>query len=66
MTTKTPVDLIGGFYTDDSLPWSVQDTVNYLPVRAEVQGTRTPTKLVDAPGLKPLLWIGYYAPESES
>lgn len=57
----TPVDLIGGFYTDESLPWSCQDTVNYLPVRAEAQGTRTPTKLVDAPGLKPWVWIGNFA-----
>lgn len=59
-----PVDIIGGFYTDESLPWSCQDTVNYIPVRAEMAGTRTPTKLVDAPGLKPFLWIGHYA-ESE-
>lgn len=56
----TLIDLIGGFYTDDSLPWSCQDTVNLLPVRAEVEGTRTPTKLTDAPGLKPSVFIGNY------
>lgn len=57
----TPVDLLGGFYTDESLPWSCQDTVNYIPVAAEVAGTRTPTKLVDAPGLKPWVWIGNFS-----
>ena len=61
---RTPVDLVGGFYTDDTLPWACQDTVNYLPVQAEASGTRTMTKLVDAPGLRPWLWIGYYAPEA--
>lgn len=61
---RDPVDIIGGFYTDESLPWSCQDTVNYIPVRAEVAGTRTPTKLVDAPGMKPFLWIGHYAEDA--
>jgi len=60
---RDPVDIIGGFYTDESLPWSCQDTVNYIPVRAEVAGTRTPAKLVDAPGLRPFVWIGHYPPE---
>lgn len=53
-----PVDLIGGFYTDDSLPWSCQDTVNWLPVMAEVAGTRSPSKLSTAPGLKPWQIVG--------
>lgn len=59
-----PVDLIGGFYTDDCREWACQDTVNYLPVQAEVAGTKTPTMLVDAPGLKPWVWIGHFAEES--
>jgi len=54
----SPVDLIGGFYADDSLPWSCQDTVNWLPVMAEVGGTRTPSKLATPPGLKPYQNIG--------
>lgn len=58
-----PIDIIGGFYTDDSLPWSSQDTVNLLPVPAEATGTRTPTRLASAPGLRPWAWIGNYAPE---
>lgn len=58
---RQPVDLVGGFYTDDTLPWACQDTVNYLPVQTEAAGTRTMTKLVDAPGLKPWLWIGNFA-----
>jgi WD40 repeat protein len=53
-----PVDLIGGFYTDDTLPWACQDTLNWLPFRAEVAGTRTAWKLATAPGLKPYLQVG--------
>lgn len=53
-----PVDLIGGFYKDDSLPWSCQDTVNWLPVAAEVAGTRTVKKFSTPPGLKPWQQIG--------
>ncbi|HIE0523805.1 TPA: hypothetical protein ACXJLS_000397 [Stenotrophomonas maltophilia] len=53
-----PVDLIGGFYTDDSLPWSCQDTVNWLPVMAEVAGTRTVSMFATPPGLKPYQQIG--------
>lgn len=53
-----PVDLIGGFYKDDSLPWSAQDTVNWLPVQAEVSGTRSVSKLSTPPGLKPWLVVG--------
>lgn len=52
------VDLIGGFYKDDSLPWSCQDTVNWLPVAAEVSGTRTVKKFSTPPGLKPYQQIG--------
>lgn len=53
-----PVDLIGGFYTSDSLPWSCQDTVNWLPVMAEVAGTRTVSIFSTPPGLKPYQQIG--------
>lgn len=53
-----PVDLIGGYYTDDALSWSCQDTVNWLPVMAEVAGTKTPKKLSTPPGLKPYQQIG--------
>ncbi|MEB1529889.1 hypothetical protein [Xanthomonas sp. WHRI 7945] len=53
-----PMDLINGFYTDDSRPWSVQDTVNWLPEAAEAPGTRTPWKLAPAPGLRPFLDLG--------
>lgn len=51
MPKYQPLDLIGGFYTDDALPWSAQDTVNWLPLAAEVSGTRTVTKLRSPPGL---------------
>lgn len=53
-----PVNLIGGFYADDSLPWSAQDTVNLLPFAAEAQGTRSQAILRDAPGLRPFVKCG--------
>jgi|GEM_PF-4417356 len=52
------VSLVGGFYADDTRHWSVQDTVNWLPVVADVPGTRTPTMLRTAPGLLPYKRIG--------
>ncbi len=30
--------IIGGAYGDETLPWSVQDTVNWIPVKAERSG----------------------------
>ncbi|NIJ86992.1 photosystem II stability/assembly factor-like uncharacterized protein [Xanthomonas arboricola] len=53
-----PVDLLGGFYADDSKPWSVQDTVNWLPEVAEVPGTRTQMKLASPPGLREYMRLG--------
>lgn len=55
---KSPIDLIGGFYTVDGLNWACQDTVNYLPMAAESGGTKTPTMLKSPPGLKPFANIG--------
>lgn len=46
-----PVDLIGAFYADDSLLWSSQDCVNWLPTVAQQKGTRTEAKLATPPGL---------------
>lgn len=44
------VPIVDGFYQDDALPYSAQDTVNYIPELAEQQGTRSPAKLRGAPG----------------
>lgn len=46
-----PADLIGAFYADDSLLWSAQDCVNWLPTVAMQKGTRTEAKLATPPGL---------------
>lgn len=54
----TSVDLIGGYYRADSLPWASQDTVNWLPVAAEVAGTLTVKRLATPPGLRPYQQIG--------
>lgn len=53
-----PIDLLGGFYKDASLPWSAQDTVNWLPELAEVPGTRTQFKLASPPGLRQFTKLG--------
>lgn len=55
---QQPINLIGGFYADESRHWSVQDTCNWLPVVAEQQGTLTPAKLATPPGLRPYQQIG--------
>ena len=55
---QQPINLIGGFYADESRHWSVQDTCNWLPVVAEQQGTLTPAKLSTPPGLRPYQQIG--------
>lgn len=51
---KREVNLIGGFYKDNSLTFSAQDTVNWLPVPDESSGARSPIKLRGLPGLKAL------------
>jgi hypothetical protein len=47
------LNIVGGAYADDNLPWSHQDCVNYIPVNAEQEGTRSPSLLRCLPGLKP-------------
>ena len=54
----TPIDIIGGFYTVDGRSWAAQDCVNYLPMAAEVSGTKTRTSLRTPPGLRPYVEIG--------
>lgn len=49
----TPIPFIGGFYADETSPWSMQDCVNYLPSVAEQEGTRTPAMGKTPPGLSP-------------
>lgn len=56
--TWAPLQVFGGCYKDDTLPWSAQDTVNWIPVHAEVQGTRTPVMLRGVPGLRPTASMG--------
>lgn len=53
-----PVPFVGGAYSDDTRPWTVQDTVNYIPVIAERPGGRSESQLRDAPGLRPYVDIG--------
>lgn len=57
-----PLPLIGGFYADETRPWSQQDICNYLPVAAESEGTRTPTLAKTPPGLSPFVDTGNLDP----
>lgn len=54
---KRPINIIGGFYKDPNLHWSRQDTLNWIPVAAEREGTLSPFQLRDAPGVKPFVRI---------
>lgn len=54
----TPLPLIGGFYADETRPWSQQDICNWLPVATESEGTRTPTMAKTPPGLSPFVDTG--------
>jgi hypothetical protein len=56
------VPVAGGAYSDDCKPWSVQDTVNRIPVNAEREGTRTPAMLRDLPGCATFAVLGTDAP----
>lgn len=62
MARWQPAPIIGGAYSDESRPWSVQDTVNYITVRAERPGTRSLSKLRGAPGLIAFCDLGTNAP----
>lgn len=48
--TWAPASVVGGSYSDDARPWSVQDCVNWIPVISERQGGRSPSMLRSAPG----------------
>lgn len=62
MARWQPMPIVGGAYTDDARPWSVQDTVNYIPVKAERPGTRSDTLLRGLPGMGVFCDLGTNAP----
>ena len=48
-----PINVLGGFYTDDTLPFANQDTVNYIPEIAQVSdGARNVAILKTVPANK--------------
>jgi hypothetical protein len=55
---RTPLPIVDGCYADETRAFSVQDTVNYIPVTAEQAGTRSPLLAVDAPGLREVVEVG--------
>jgi hypothetical protein len=50
--TRREVNLIGGFYRDESLPFSSQDAINWLPEPDESGMGRSPWRMLGVPGLK--------------
>lgn len=58
MARWTPAPIVGGAYSDDTKPYSAQDTVNYIPVMTEANGTRSVSMLRGAPGMKAYQNIG--------
>ena len=54
----SPLPIVGGAYADEARPWSVQDVCNWIPAQAESEGTRTPSKYVTPPGLRPFVEAG--------
>jgi hypothetical protein len=58
MARWAPAPVVGGAYSDDTRPWSVQDTVNYIPVMAERGGTRSGDLLRGAPGMVAFASVG--------
>ncbi len=55
---RRPINTVNGTYKDPNLHFSAQDALNVIPMMAEKGGTRTLSKYVDAPGLKPFCRIG--------
>lgn len=53
-----PLQFAGGAYADETMPWSQQDTVNYLPVQAEKGGTASPAMLKTVPGMSLFATVG--------
>lgn len=51
---RREVNLIGGFYRDESLPFSSQDAINWLPEPDESGMGRSPWRMLGVPGLKSL------------
>ena len=47
-----PFPIVGGSYRDDALSWANQESINWMPIHAERQGTRAPGKLEMVPGMR--------------
>lgn len=62
MARWKPMQIVGGSYADDALPWTHQDTVNYLPVPAEKEGVRSSAILRGVPGFTTFCDLGTNAP----
>src|SRR3569623_711982 len=62
MARWQPIQLVGGSYADDALPWTHQDTINYIPVPAEKEGVRSRAILRCAPGFGLICDLGTNAP----
>jgi hypothetical protein len=62
MSRWTDAPIVGGAYSDETVSWDRQDTVNFIPVRTERPGGRSEWKLVSAPGFYQVADTGSNAP----
>lgn len=58
MSIFRAVPFAGGSYSDETKPWTIQDTVNYIPTVSERPGTRSQVILKCCPGLRYRLTVG--------
>ena len=56
MGKMQPAPIVDGAYSDESRPFSIQDTCNWLPVPAEQAGSRSQFILKTPPGLQEFAW----------
>lgn len=55
---KIPLNIVDGAYADDVRPFSSQECVNWIPEASESEGSRTPSILRGAPGMRVYSYIG--------
>src|SRR5688572_17767481 len=58
MEPKQSVPIVGQAYADSTLSWAAQECINYYPVVAETEGTRSVAMLKGSPGLTSFASVG--------
>lgn len=58
MADRLPINIIGESYSDETLPFSAQESINCEPIPAETEGTRNVVKLRGTPGIASFGTVG--------